>query len=109
VGVPHRLLFEDRFVCAVDADNHEIGDSVSLEEFSSLPHLATLCGHEISLAEAQLDLLGVARNTEVTTAYGLAPPLLRGTRRIALIHERLACAIGDQLGRCRGRPPRRSR
>lgn len=160
MGVPHRLLFEDRFVCAVDADNHEIGDSVSLEEFSSLPHLATLCGHEISLAEAQLDLLGVARNTEVTTAYGLAPPLLRGTRRIALIHERLAWlladqtslrlleppmplqpihqlmlwtpraehdpglqwlrnrivtfaeerdAIGDQLGRCRGRPPRRSR
>jgi hypothetical protein len=35
-------------------------------------------------------MLGIARNTEVTTAFGLAPLLLRGTRRIALTHERLA-------------------
>jgi DNA-binding transcriptional LysR family regulator len=42
---PHQLLFQDRFVCAVDADNDSVGDSISLEEFSLLPYLATSCGH----------------------------------------------------------------
>ncbi len=93
---PHRLLFQDRFVWSVDADNDRVGASISLEEFSSLPYLATSCGHEVSPAEAQLDLLGIPRSTEVTAAFGLAPLLLRGTRRIALIHERLAWLLSDQ-------------
>jgi DNA-binding transcriptional LysR family regulator len=41
-------------------------------------------------------MLGVARNTEITTAFGLAPLLLQGTRRIALVHERLAWLLSDQ-------------
>jgi DNA-binding transcriptional LysR family regulator len=93
---PHQELFRDRFVCAVDADNDSVGDRISLEEFSSMPYLATSCGHEVSPAEAQLDMLGIARNTEITTAFGLAPLLLAGTRRIALIHERLAELLADQ-------------
>jgi DNA-binding transcriptional LysR family regulator len=93
---PHRPLFEDRFVVAVDADNDTVGDTISLDEVSALPYLATSCGHEVSPAEAQLDALGIVRNTEVTTAFGLAPLLLRGTRRIALVHERLAWFLADQ-------------
>jgi hypothetical protein len=38
-------------------------------------------------------MLGIARNTEVTTAFGLAPLLLRGARRIALIHERTGAPL----------------
>jgi DNA-binding transcriptional LysR family regulator len=34
---PHQFLFQDRFVCAVATDNDCVGDSISLEEFSSLP------------------------------------------------------------------------
>jgi DNA-binding transcriptional LysR family regulator len=94
---PHLPLFSDRFVCAVDADNDRVGRTITLEEFSSLPYLATSCGHEVSPAEAQLDKLGIARNTEITTAFGLAPLLLRGTRRIALVHERLAWQLADQV------------
>ncbi len=93
---PHVPLFEDRFVCAVDADNDIVGDTITLEEFSALPYLATSCGHEVSPAEAQLDRLGISRNTEITTAFGLAPLLLHGTRRIALVHERLAWSLADQ-------------
>ncbi len=65
-------------------------------QVSSLPYLATSCGHELSPAEAQLDMLGVARNTEITTAFGLAPLLPQGTRRIALVYERLAWLLSDQ-------------
>ncbi len=64
--------------------------------YSSLPYLATLCGQEVSPAEAQLDILGIARSTEITTVFGLAPLLLHGTRRIALIHECLARLLSDQ-------------
>jgi DNA-binding transcriptional LysR family regulator len=93
---PHQFLFSDRFVCAVDADNPDVGETISLEQFSSLPYLATSCGHEVSPAEAQLDQLGITRNTEVTTAFGLAPILLSGTRMIALLHERLARTMAHQ-------------
>jgi len=44
---PHRFLFQDRFVCAVDADNgHCGGQPVDTREFSSLPYLPPSCGHE---------------------------------------------------------------
>ncbi len=93
---PNLPLFSDRFVCAVDADNDHVGDTISLEEFSAPPYLAASCGHEVSPAEAQLDRLGIAHITEITTAFGLAPLLLAGTRRIALVHERLARQLADQ-------------
>jgi DNA-binding transcriptional LysR family regulator len=93
---PNRFLFSDRFVCAADANNPDVGETISLEQFSSLPYLATSCGHEVSPAEAQLDQLGITRNTEVTTAFGLAPILLSGTRMIALLHERLARTMAQQ-------------
>ena len=64
--------------------------------YSSLPYLATSCGHEVSPAEAQLDMLGIARSTEIITAFGLASLLLHGTRRIGLIHEHLAWLLSDQ-------------
>ena len=74
-------------MCAVDADNDAVGATITLAEFSSLPYLATSCGHQVSPLEAQL---GVARRTEVTTAFGLAPVLLSGSNMVALIHARLA-------------------
>jgi DNA-binding transcriptional LysR family regulator len=93
---PHRVLFSDRFVVAVDADNPDVGDVISSEQFSAMPYQASSYGHETSPAEAQLDRLAIERNTEVATAFGLAPLVLRGTRRFALIHERLALALGGQ-------------
>lgn len=37
--------------------------------------------------------MGIARNIEINTMFGLAPILLRGTRMIALVHERLAVSL----------------
>jgi len=87
---PNILLFQDRFVCAVDVDNEAVGETISLEQFSSLPYIATSCGHEISSGEAQLNRLGIARNTKITTAIGLAPILVSGSDMITLTQERLA-------------------
>lgn len=95
---PHQVLFRDRYLVAVDKDHPEVRDKITLEQFSSLPYLATSSGHLRSLAEMQLDFLGIPRNTEVTTGFGLAPFLLKGTPLVTLIHERLADRVADLAG-----------
>lgn len=92
---PHRVLFRDRYVVAVDKDHPEVRDEITLEQFSSLPYLATSSGHLRSLQEMQLDFLGVPRNIEITAGFGLGPFLLRGTRLITLVHETLALLVRD--------------
>jgi DNA-binding transcriptional LysR family regulator len=69
---------------------------LSLEQFSSLPYLATTCERTKTTAEAQLDRLGIPRNVEFSTTFGMVPNLLSGSRMIALVHERLALALADQ-------------
>ena len=90
------FLFSDRLLCAVDVDNEAVGRTVSVEQFSSLPYLATSCGRGETAAEAQLDRLGISRNVEFSTTFGMVPSLLSGSRMIALVHERLARALARQ-------------
>ena len=73
-----------------------MGQTLSLEQFSSLPYLATTCERGETTAEMQLDRLGIPRNTEFSTTLGMVPNLLSGSRMIALVHERLAQALADQ-------------
>ena len=95
---PTSPLFSDRYVCAVDRQNPEVGNTITLEQFSKQPYLAYNAGPLPSLAEQQLDAAGVERNLEVSTqTFVLAPFLLRGTRLITLLHERLARVVQDQL------------
>ncbi|WP_353509344.1 LysR family transcriptional regulator [Intrasporangium sp.] len=95
---PHHVLYRDRYLVAVDEDHPDVGDTITAEQFSTLPYLATSSGHLRSLAEMQLDFLGVPRNVEITTAFGVAPFLLKGTRLITLIHERLADQVRETAG-----------
>lgn len=95
--IPQEVLYADDFVVAVDRLHPEVGDTISMEQFSSLPYLvgsadsANSRSHERSapvvrtLAETQLDMLGISRRMEVVSNYELAPFLLRDTRLIALL------------------------
>lgn len=94
--LPHHELFSDRYVVAVDRDHPEIDGAITYEQFCTLPYIATLTGRDSSPLENQLDLLGVPRNVEITTEFGIAPFLLQGTRFITVIHERIATALVDQ-------------
>ncbi len=69
------FLFSDRLLCAVDRHYEAVGETLSLEQFSSLPYLATSCGRSITTAEAQLDRLGIPRNVEFSTTFGMGPDL----------------------------------
>lgn len=95
---PHQVLFRDRYVCAVDVDHPNVRDEVTIEQFSTLPYLAMSSGTLKSLAELQLDFLGVPRNTEVTAGFVAAPFLLKGTRMITLMHEILARRVAGMAG-----------
>ncbi len=95
---PHEVLFTDRYIVAAAKDHPDLGDTITLEEFSTLPYLATSSANLRSLAEMQLDFLGVPRNLEVTTGFGMAPFLLRDTRLIMLVHESYARRVQGPAG-----------
>ena len=95
---PHDVLFSDRFVCAVCAGHPEVGEAISLEQFQSLPYLATSAGKLPGIAEMELDRLGIARNTEITTGFTLGFLLLPGTRLVCMVLERYAQEFREKLG-----------
>jgi DNA-binding transcriptional LysR family regulator len=92
----HEVLFKDRYLVAVDEDHPEVGDAITYEQFCTLPYLATWSGRHQSLFETQLDLMGVPRKVEIVTEFGIAPFLLKGTRLITVLQERLARAVAEQ-------------
>jgi LysR family nod box-dependent transcriptional activator len=93
-------LFSDRFVCVVSADHPEVGGDMTLQLFESLPHL-TIAWQPLvrSIADEHLESVGVRRRVEVTTeSFVLAPFLVRGTRLVALVPERLANQLREAAG-----------
>jgi DNA-binding transcriptional LysR family regulator len=91
LGLPHRHLFNDRYVLIADAGNAAVGTVVSLEEFAQLPYVAYSGGPLRSIAESQLDDLGIVRRVEMSTqSFVIAPFLVTGTSFVSLVHERLA-------------------
>lgn len=98
IDFPHQFLYRDRYVVAVDRDHPEVGETITLEQFSTLPYVAAASGHLRSLQEMQLDFMGVPRNIEFTVGFGTAPFLLKGTRLITLVHETLGKKYQEAAG-----------
>lgn len=94
---PHRHLYNDRYVLVADADNDAVGESVTVDEFTQLPYVAYSGGPLPSIAETQLDALGIVRREEMSTqSFVLAPLLVIGTSFVTLVHERLARHLAEQ-------------
>jgi DNA-binding transcriptional LysR family regulator len=87
-------LFADRYVAAVDADNPDVGDELTLAQFQSMPYVAYSSGPMQSLIELQLQALGLTRPIDITTrGFVIVPFLITGTPFVGLIHERLGRAV----------------
>ncbi|MBV9582153.1 MAG: LysR family transcriptional regulator [Chloroflexi bacterium] len=87
------VLYTDRWLCAVSADHPDVGDHMTLELFCRLPHLEWRLRTPIvqSHAEVLYGSKGIQRRVTLTTeSFALLPELLRGSRLVALVHERLA-------------------
>ncbi|WP_273825629.1 LysR family transcriptional regulator [Pseudomonas asplenii] len=87
------LLFEDDYQCVVWRDNPLVGDSLTLEQYLQLGHVATNFGtnREPSFGEKMLRRYGKARRVELTSSsFNTVPHLLVGTHRIAVMQRSLA-------------------
>jgi len=87
------VLYTDRWLCAVSADHPEVGEHMSLELFCRLPHLEWRLRTPViqSHAEVLYGSRGIQRRVPLTTeSFALLPALLRGSRLVALVHERPA-------------------
>lgn len=84
-------LFQDDFVVAVDADNSEVGDVMTVEQLRTLPYISASSG---SLADQRLVDAQINLNTVmVAQSFVVAPFMLRGTRMFTIIQRRLAEAV----------------
>lgn len=101
-----QVLFRDRFVCAVAADHPEIGDALTREQFTRLPHVVVRFGNgALSIEEWALKRLDIAVPISVVaSSFGMVPAMVPGTPLIATIQQRLADQIGGTL-RLRYFPP----
>ena len=96
---PSTKLFSDRFVLACSADNPDVGDHVTPEQFSKLPYLSYRLGPMLALGESELEEIGIERRIEVRTqSFVMTPFLLTGTRLVSLLQERLARRFGEYAG-----------
>lgn len=94
------VLFEDSYVIVVDADNREVGDSISIEQYLAARHVAyKSTKYGLPHLESWLaNRFGDVRRVEVTThSFYLLPQLVIGTTRLATMHTRLAHQVTTGL------------
>ena len=94
------VLFEDSYRIVVDAGNTEVGDSIGIEQYLALRHVAFKSG-KFGLPHLETWLAnryGNERSVEVVShSFSLLPRLVIGTARIATMHTRLANQCADTL------------
>jgi LysR family nod box-dependent transcriptional activator len=94
------ILFEDTYVIVVDARNAEVGDSVTIEQYLALRHVAFKSGKQglPQLETWMANRFGNERIVEVVShSFSSLPQLVVGTARIATLHLRLALQLADFL------------
>lgn len=89
-GLPAIPLFQDRWVCLVADDHPDVGEELSLDDLARLPWAVYQRPYDAPAAR-QLSMIGVTPHVEVSVhTFQLLPHLVEGTRRVAMIQERLA-------------------
>src|SRR5580704_13603279 len=94
------VLFEDSYTVVVDADNSEVGDSIAIDQYLALRHVAFKSGrYGLPQFETWMaNRYGEERRVEVIAhSFYLLPRLVIGTSRIATMHTRLAKQLAGDL------------
>lgn len=93
--LPGQNLFSDSYICAVWKGNRDIGDKLTPEQWSSMPHACYGFGNSgIVLADLMLGSLAQVRTRKVVCESFLTLPLLLNkTRLVALLPARLGKAL----------------
>jgi DNA-binding transcriptional LysR family regulator len=98
--LPHADLVRDRWVIVVATDHPDVGDTLAVEQLEQLPWVATYYGPTASTPAArQMRMLGIEPRVQVVTeSFLTVPRLVAGTRRIALLQERLVALLPGDAG-----------
>jgi DNA-binding transcriptional LysR family regulator len=103
---PAELLFGERHVLVGCRHNPLFPGPLSLKAFAAAGHVAIRIDGRDTYIERELDRLGLVRRVEAhAPSFVQAPFLLPGTKRIALMHERLARMMAPLLGLTVAEPP----
>ncbi|MDQ0455666.1 LysR family transcriptional regulator [Rhizobium paknamense] len=97
---PQTLLFSDDQVCLGCKENFKEQETLSMEDYLALGHVAVRFGEDSSIAFEDwfLPRYGQQRRVECTVEYfGAVPHLLLGTRRLATLHRSVANRIAGQF------------
>jgi LysR family nod box-dependent transcriptional activator len=95
---PTELLFEERHVVVACARNPQLGATITPDQFAQAGHVAVMIDGHNTFIEDALERLGIVRRIEVRApSFIQVPWLLPGTRRIALMHARLARLMAPGL------------
>jgi LysR family transcriptional regulator, nod-box dependent transcriptional activator len=88
-----------RWICAVDRDHPTVGDTITAEQYFSLPHVfGRPSGYAASAAELVRRLLDIDLRVHIAVPSLLHLPLvLRGTRLVATLPERVAQMFASTL------------
>jgi len=90
---PCEDLFKEDFVCLVWSKNELVKETISLEQYLAMGHVASTVGdqHMPTIDKTVFERLGYERRIEIhAMAFNLVPELVVGTKRIATVHRRLA-------------------
>ncbi len=90
--LPHQDVYEDDWACIVAADNDEVGSTLTLDDLVKMPWVVTFHQRNaFTTAVQQLRMQGVEPQIDIVTeSYLSVGPLVAGSRRVALVQERLA-------------------
>jgi DNA-binding transcriptional LysR family regulator len=97
---PADLLFEERLVVAGWAENPFFDGPISEESFFDHGHIAVAFGAQRtpSFGDRHVELRDRPRRVElIANSFTVLPWLLRGTMRLAVMHERLARSVAAQF------------
>ncbi|MBE8470697.1 LysR family transcriptional regulator [Streptomyces justiciae] len=89
-GFPAVDLYQDRWLCLLADDHPDVGEELTLDDLARLPWAVYQRPYDAPVAR-QLSMLGISPRVEVSVqTFQLLPHMVEGTRRIAMIQERLA-------------------
>ncbi len=103
---PREILFDERHVVVGWSGNPVMQQPLTAEAFFDSGHVAVQIGHQNSFIERALESHGQERRIEITApSFIQAPWLIPGTRRLALMHERLAKIVAPAASLIIAEPP----
>jgi DNA-binding transcriptional LysR family regulator len=97
---PAELLFEEQHVVVGWAGNALLSAPLTIDDFLDSAHVAVTIGpgRQSTYAERHLQSLATGRMVEIfAPSFSVVPWLIIGTRRLTVMHERLAQVFAENL------------